>query len=140
MAIAVMGFAGKLLFGMAADKINLKVGLWIALALVFVALLLLASEPGYSLMLLATALMGLAAGGMLPVWGAMMAKVFGLVSYGRAMGLMGPLITLLVMPGFAVAGRLYDATGSYRLCLFLFAGFVVLGALLLIPLKIRESA
>jgi MFS family permease len=140
MVVAVTGLLGKLVFGVAADRINLKLGLWIAMALVFVAFLLLAGEFGYPVMLLATALMGLAAGGMLPVWGAMMAKVFGLVSYGRAMGLMGPLITLMVMPGFVVTGRLFDATGSYRLSLLLFAGIIALGTLLLAPLKLSETA
>ncbi len=139
MAVAIMGFVGKLGFGMAADKMNLKVGLWIAMLLVLVAFLLLATEPGYSLMLVASGILGLAAGGMLPVWGAMMAKVFGLVSYGRAMGLMGPLITLCVMPGFAVAGRLFDATGSYQLCLYLFAGVTVVSMVLLVPLKLTAS-
>ena len=139
MAVAIMGLVGKLLFGMAADKISLKLGLWLAIALVFAALLILASEPGYPLMLLASGLMGLAAGGMLPVWGAMMARVFGLVSYGRAMGLMGPLITLLVMPGFAVIGRLFDATGSYQLCLLIFSGVIIVAALTLVPVKLSAN-
>ena len=140
MAVAVTGLLGKLGFGVAADKLNLKVGLWLAMALVVVAFLLLAGEFGYPIMLLATGLMGLAAGGMLPVWGAMMARVFGLASYGRAMGLMGPLITLMVMPGFVVVGRLFDATGSYQLCLLLFAGITALATLLLVPLKLSVPA
>ncbi len=139
MAVAIMGLVGKLAFGMAADKLNLKVGLWMAMGLVLVAFLIMASEPGYPLMLLAAGLLGLAAGGMLPVWGAMMAKVFGLVSYGRAMGLMGPLITLMVMPGFVVAGSLFDATGSYQLCLLVFAGIIALAAPLLVPLKLTVA-
>ena len=139
MSVAVMGLVGKLAFGMAADKLNLKFGIWLAAALVVMALLIMASEPAYPLILLATGLLGLAAGGMLPVWGAMMARVFGLVSYGRAMGLMGPLITLLVMPGFALVGRLYDVTGSYQLCFFVFATALVLSAPLLIPLKLSVS-
>ncbi len=136
MAVAIAGLVGKLTFGVAADKLNLKAGLWAALALVLASFLLLATEPGYPLMLLAAVLMGLAAGGMLPVWGAMLARVFGLASYGRAMGLMGPLITVLVMPGFAVTGKLYDATGSYQLCLLVFSGITVLAAALLLPLRI----
>ena len=136
MTVAIMGLIGKLVFGMAADKLNLKVALWTAMGLVSVAFLMMASEPGYPLMLLAAGLLGLAAGGMLPVWGAMMAKVFGLVSYGRAMGLMGPLITLTVMPGFVVTGYLFDATGSYRLCLLVFVGVIAVATLLLVPLKL----
>ena len=139
MAVAIMGLVGKLVFGMAADKINLKLGLWLAMALVVVAFLIMAGEPGYPVMLLAAGLLGLATGGMLPVWGAMMASVFGLVSYGRAMGLMGPLITLLVMPGFALTGRLYDVTGSYQLCLIVFAVALALAAPLLVPLKLTTS-
>ena len=139
MAVAIMGLVGKLAFGMAADKLNLKVGLWMAMGLVLVAFLIMASEPGYPVMLLAAGLLGLAAGGMLPVWGAMMAKVFGLVSYGRAMGLMGPLITLMVMPGFVVTGSLFDATGSYQLCLIVFAAVLALAAPLLVPLKLAIS-
>lgn len=140
MAVAVMGLVGKLVFGMAADKMSLKLGLWLAMGLVCIAFLILASEPGYSLMLLATGLMGLAAGGMLPVWGAMMASVFGLASYGRAMGLMSPLITILVMPSFAITGRLFDATGSYQPVLLIFAGAMVLASVLLGPLKLSTSA
>jgi MFS family permease len=136
MVVAIMGLLGKLAFGVAADKVNLKIGLWAAMALLVTALLLMATEPGYPLMLLAVGLLGLASGGMIPVWGLLMASVFGLVSYGRAMGLMGPLISLLVMPGFTVTGRLYDATGSYQLCLLAFSGVLVFGALFLVPLRI----
>jgi MFS family permease len=139
MTVAVTGLLGKLVFGFAADTLNLKVGLWISMGLVFIAFLVLASEPAYPLMLVAAVLLGLATGGMLPVWGAMMAKVFGLLSYGRAMGLMGPLITLLVLPGFAIVGRLYDATGGYQLCLYIFAGVVAVATLLLVPLKLEHS-
>lgn len=139
MAVAICGLIGKLLFGMAADRISLKMGLWIAQGMVILALLLLASQPGYGLMLIATSLLGLAAGGMLPVWGAMMAQAFGLASYGRAMGLMGPLITLCVMPSFPVMGRLVDASGNYTSALYLFSGVVVLAAVLLLPLRLPKS-
>lgn len=136
MAVAVSGFIGKLLFGLAADRLSLRTALWAAQALVITGFLTLALEPRYSLMLLATVSLGLAAGGMLPVWGAMMARAFGLTSYGRAMGLMGPLITLCVMPGFAVVGKLYDMSGSYTTCLLIFSGLTVLAASLLLPLRL----
>jgi MFS family permease len=137
--VATGGFVGKLLFGLAADKLSLKTGLWMAKALVCISFLLLASNPSYPLMLIAMSCLGLAAGGMLPVWGAMVAKVFGLISYGKAMGLMGPLITLLVMSGFAVVGRLYELSGNYQLCLLVFAGVTVCAAALLLPLKLPQA-
>ena len=139
MAVAICGLIGKVLFGMAADRISLKLGLWIAQGMVIIALLLLSTEPAYALMLAATCLLGLAAGGMLPVWGAMMAHAFGLASYGRAMGLMGPLITLCVMPSFPIMGRLVDASGSYTGALYLFAGLVAVAVALLLPLRLPEQ-
>lgn len=139
MVLAIASFAGKLLFGFVADRVDLKLGLWGAQFLVAAALLLLASEPGYSLIVVCACLMGLATGGMLPVWGSMMARVFGLLSYGKAMGLMGPLITLSVMPGFTLIGKLYDVNGNYQLALLVFTGITVLAAALLVPLRLGSN-
>ncbi|MFK7730129.1 MAG: MFS transporter [Pseudomonadales bacterium] len=137
--IAIGGIVGKIAFGFAADKINLKVGLWLAIALVIAGFMLLATEPNYALMLVAAALLGLAAGGQLPVWGAMMAKAFGLVSYGRAMGLMSPLISLIVMPGFIISGKLVDMTGNYVLLLNVFCVVLVVAAIILVPLRLNRE-
>jgi len=133
--IAGFGLLGKILFGMAADKISLRLGLWIAIALVFIGLGILLLEPVYSITLLACALIGLAAGGMLPVWGALLAVVFGVTSYGRVMGLMNPLITLLVMPSFVVTGYLYDRSGSYSSAFWLYCVLLLIAAAILTRLK-----
>jgi MFS family permease len=134
--IALCGVLGKLIFGYAADRISLRLGLWLALALAGAGIFVLSLEPTYRAMLGAAVVMGLAAGGMLPVWGAMIASVFGLVSYGRVMGLMTPVIGLLVMPGPLIAGAMFDASGSYRLVMQLFVGILVLAGGLLLPLRI----
>jgi MFS family permease len=139
MALAIASLIGKLLFGFIADKIDLKIALWSAQLLVAAALCILAMQPSFLLILIAACLLGLATGGMLPVWGSMMAHVFGLLSYGRAMGLMGPLITLTVLPGYTIIGRLYDVTGDYQLALLIFTGLTVLAAAVLIPLRIDAT-
>jgi hypothetical protein len=76
---------------------------------------------------------------MLPIWGALMARIFGLLSYGRAMGLMGPLITLCVMPGYTLVGRLYDTSGSYVPALLCFSAGLVVCAVLIVPLQSRDG-
>lgn len=139
MVVATMGIVGKLAFGFAADKVNLKLGLLGAMVLICIGLGLLVTQPHYPIIFVACISLGLAAGGMLPIWGAIMAKVFGLLSYGRAMGAMGPLITLLVIPGYALMGRLFDINGNYQLGLSIFCGTVILASLLLIPLKIPRG-
>ncbi|MFK7730192.1 MAG: MFS transporter [Pseudomonadales bacterium] len=136
MIVAVAGLVGKLVFGMAADKVNLKIGLSAAITLLIASLLIMAMQPGYFVMLISAVLLGLASGGMVPVWGLLMASVFGLVSYGRAMGLMGPLISLLIMPGFTIVGWLHGFSGSYQLGLLVFAATLVLAVLSIVPLKL----
>lgn len=140
MTIAIAGIIGKLAFGFAADKFSLKIGLGIAQCLIIVGLLILSLEKtSYTYMVIASATMGLAAGGMLPTWGAMTVHIFGLANYGKAMGLISPLITLCILPGYTLIGRLYDSSGSYSSALVLFAGAMVVAILLLIPLKLRAS-
>lgn len=140
MMVAASGFVGKLVFGALADKVNLKLALCVAQGLVLVGFLLLSLQPGYTVVLLATVFVGLAAGGMLPVWGALIARVFGLLSYGRVMGMMGPVITLCAMPGYTVVGRMYDASGSYVLALQIFAGVLVVAILLVLPIRLQRGA
>ena len=137
--LALFGLIGKLLFGMAADKISLKVGLWMAHGLLATAFLVLMFEPPFFAIMFAAVCIGLSTGGMLPVWNALMAKVFGIASFGRAMGAMGPVITLSLMPGFTIVGALYDRTGSYTTGLVVFTGAIALAAALLLPLKLEPA-
>lgn len=136
MIVAASGFVGKLVFGALADKVNLKLGLGAAQVLVLIGFLLLSLDRGYAIMVSATIFIGLAAGGMLPVWGALTARVFGLLSYGRAMGLMGPVIVLCAMPGYPAVGRMYDMYESYVPALQFFSGVLVLSILLLVPVRL----
>jgi len=140
MAIAITGIIGKLAFGVAADKFSLKAGLWVAQGLVIAGLVILSLEKSsYLYMLLASSALGLAAGGMLPIWGSMIVHIFGLANYGKAMGLMTPLITLCILPGYALIGRLFDSSGSYASALMFFAGAMVIALILLIPLKLQKN-
>lgn len=136
--LAVGGVIGKLAFGIAADRINPKVGLWIAHLLLGAAFVMLIFEPPFALLLVASLSFGLSTGGLLPVWNGMVAKVFGVDSFGRAMGVMSPLITLSIIPAYIVVGRLFDSTGNYTAGLILFSLIIGLAALMLLPLKLPQ--
>lgn len=133
--LAFSGLIGKYVFGTAADKMDLKYGLWAAHALLVAAFAILLVEPPYAALLVASSLIGLSTGGLLPVFNAMLARIFGVQSFGRAMGAMGPIITLSVMPAYMLIGYLFDTTGSYTQGLWVFSGAILVGAALLIPLK-----
>ena len=137
MIIAINGLLGKLLFGFAADKFPLRTCLVVTQILVLIGFAILASMPSFSLVCLACIVLGLSTGGMLPVWGALMAKLFGLQNYGRATGLMAPIITTCVIPGYSIMGFLYSTSGDYQLSLYLFCISLIIGIALLIPLKIN---
>lgn len=133
--VAGTGLLGKLAFGLAADRVNLRLALMVAMALLMAGLLILATEPSFTMMIFAAVLFGLAAGGILPVWGAIIAVIFGTASYGKVMGFITPMITLIVMPSYQVVGQLYDRTGSYSLVFYLFSALLVLAACLLAGLR-----
>ena len=136
--LAGMGLIGKLLFGYAADRINLKFGLWAAIVLASIGVAILASQPAFTYMLVAAVFLGLATGGMLPVWGAIIAVVFGMKSYGRVMGAMMPLIALMVMPGPIIGAKLFDIYGNYVNSFYLFIAVLSLAFICLIPLKLKR--
>lgn len=134
-AIAGCGMIGKLAFGVVADRIDLRAGLGVAIALVIACLVLLMTDSRYPVMFLASALLGLAAGGMLPVWGSLMAVLFGAANYGRVMGLMNPVMMPVVVAGAPFAGWSYDRSGSYTVTLVAFTVVLVLGLLALARIR-----
>lgn len=136
MIIAISGFVGKLSFGYAADKVSLKLALSVTQLAVIAGLLLLAAAPSYWVICIALGILGLSTGGMLPVWGALLAAIFGTASYGRVMGLMMPLIVLIVIPGYSLAGYLSDQSGSYGLCFIIFSAVIAMSMPLALMLKI----
>ena len=113
MAMGVGAIAGPLLFGPLADRIHprmLFVGLCIVLMLAFGSLTLDLPLPGLLGLLLVC---GLAGGSMMPVYGALIARLFGVASFGQVMG----LAALVAIPTGTLApiafGYAFDTTGSY---------------------------
>lgn len=139
-SIAIAGFLGKLVFGWAADRLSLRLSLWLAQGFAALGIAILSLEPTYGMMLVATVSMGFAAGGMLPVWGAMVAAAYGVLSFGRVMGLMMPAMAIFTGPGPVLAARSMDLTGSYVLALQGFVIAILVSGLILIPLRLDERS
>jgi sugar phosphate permease len=115
-----VGILGKLIFGVVADKIDLRLGLATAVILLISGISLFMFGTSYSHFVVASVVMGLSVGGMLPVWGAMIALLFGAANYGRAMGMMGPVIVLCNLVAVPLTGYVFDQTGSYSIPLTAF--------------------
>lgn len=137
-AAPVGSMVGKLLFGHGADRFDRKLLLQIALILMIGGVLLITLAPSRIAVLGAMLMLSMASGGTGPTWGALLPEVFGLASYGRVMGAMSPLITLTVTAGLAFAGVSFDATGSYELMLYSFAGVLCVAVITLGTLDVRK--
>lgn len=135
--VAVGGIVGKLGFGELADRISLKLAFLTAIAATAAALVVLLTEPGFPVLLATMSLLGIATGGLLPVWNALVPRLFGLANFGRTMGLMVPVISLTTMPVYPLVGSVRDATGSYAAVFQ--ADLVALALAVAIVLPLRET-
>jgi MFS family permease len=136
--IAALGVAGKLLFGAVADRIDMRYGLAAAVVLILAGIGLFLWGTRYSHFVIASAVLGLSVGGILPVWGAMIASLFGAGNYGRVMGLMSPIPALTVVLTVPLTGFLFDLTGGYLVPFSLQMGLLAI-SLCWIPAIVRKT-
>jgi MFS family permease len=141
-ALSACGVAGKLGFGAIADRWSKRALVWIAMAMLAAFLGVLIARPGFAGLVAACAAAGLALGGFLPLWGALIGDCFGRMAFGRVMGLMGPLMLPLNVAALQLAPWSFDATGSYDLALRVFLGWIAVAAaaLGLVRLPARDAA
>lgn len=132
---AALGIPGTFLLGWLADRRDGRALLWIAIAAQVAAFAVLRAEPGFGLLLAASAVIGCGAGGLLPVYAALLGRAFGPATFGIAMGLGG----IVQLPFFAVAppliGRLRDQSGSFDSALLLLIAVYLVAAGLLVLLQ-----
>lgn len=135
--VSVAGISGKLLFSVFADRINLKWSMLVALAMVGLPLAVLVQFHSYWIMVLAAVSVGLASGGFMPAWGALLARIFGPLVFGRVMGRMQPIAIVMVMVAMPLSGHLFDLTGSYAAAFLTMACLAALAFVALLPLQIK---
>jgi len=122
---------GKLLVGYLADKMDLR-RIFIGVAGCNVLLLsIYIMQPGYWVLLASVAMLGIAVGGVFPVWTTLTAWVFGVRSYGTCIGLMAIVMQPFAMVSVRFIGEVYDRTGSYVPAFGTFIGLVMLAIVLI---------
>ncbi len=136
-AYAGAGALGRLAIGALADRIEKRLACWGVLAILVAAWIAFLLTPSYGALLAASVGLGFGVGGIMPLWGALTGACFGRAVFGRAMGLMTPLMLPFNLAGAPIAAYFFDRTGSYTgvlsafLVAFVFCAMVV--ALLRIP-------
>ena len=137
--LTVCSVLGKLGLGSISDKLDLRYTMWIAMGLMALGSLILLSAANYMGLAAAVIAFGFAAGGLLPVWGMMVAKSFGPHSFGRALGVMNLAMMPITALAAPFAGRMYDNFGSYDVAFQVYIGIIIMAAILLYFLKFPDE-
>lgn len=137
---AVSHVGGKLTFAFLAERFQPRYPLAIAYALggLAVALLVFVGAPWTAY--LAAAFVGLAMSATTVFQPILAALYFGTLALGTILGVLFAVTFSLASGGGAMAGVLYDATGTYRLPFLLCLGLLLGGSLLVLATGRRQTA
>jgi MFS family permease len=124
MVSGIAAIIGKFFFATFTDQMGLRNTFWIALALNSAALISLLTMKDFTGLEIASACVGGAAGGLLPVWPGLVAFRFGRHTLPKVMGLMGPIVVSLQGFGAAMAAKLH-----YQLAFEIFLAMMVVSAI-----------
>jgi len=113
-SIGIGLIAGKLVMGAMLDRWNAKLVTTICLVLLTAsfALLGIAHAPGWE-RLVAVLLLGLASGGLAPIFPYLVARIFGTASFGPLFGAMTTVYAVANALGPVGAAKVYDQAHSY---------------------------
>lgn len=138
-AMTGSAIVGKLFLGWLCDRVDKRYLFLIVVIcnLAFLSVLLL--NPGYTQLLIAASIIGLAIGGVYPVWTSLTADCFGSTSFGIAYGLMNVVSMPCALISVILAGRSFDQTGSYEIAFWVFIGLDIVAALMIFAVRLKPS-
>lgn len=135
---AGLGIAGKLSFGWLMDRWTARHAIWFTVCCQVLGQLAMLQQQSLALFAAGAALFGFGMGGVVPMQGALVGKIFGRARFGKALGLLRPGMFPLQIIGVPLAGWMYDTTGSYQTAFVTFIVLYLLAALL--ALGFRDPA
>lgn len=139
-AMTPFSLLAKFVLGRLADVAPLKPLLALIVVVNVAFWLILAAEPDYWLFIVAGAVYGAGIGGIMPVQGVLMARLFGRANFARANAI-GSLGAFPFIVGAAIGSQAFlGATGSYRMLFVATAVALVIGGVLLAMLRIPEQS
>lgn len=118
--------AGTLLVAWLGDRFDRLTVMAVLSVLIGIASALLLLADGFGPILACTGMIGLVSGALTPVFLALLADLFGAMSFGIASGTASFLSTIIGAIAIRFGGEVYDRTGSYRL---MFLSFLIVGLL-----------
>jgi len=136
---AGIGLLGAVGFGVMADRLDPRRLLQGILAAHVAVYAFLAAGSEWGALAAAMIALGFPGGGMMPVYVALIGRLFGPASFGQVMGLGGLVMLPFATGAPVVAGLLHDLRGSYTPTLLLFAALLALAVLLVAFLPLAPA-
>lgn len=128
--VAAGGMAGKLLFGILAERITAQKGMLISFFGLTVAIILLRDPPTYHLIWLVAPLFGLCMGSFGTLVTLVTQDSFGLRHFGSITGVLNAATVFAFALGPILGGASFDITGSYDTAFITVAVMIAFGLLL----------
>lgn len=124
--MTLSAIVGKLVVGYLADRVDLRVVYFLVAACHVLLLCIFITQPPFPLLVASAAVLGIAVGGVYPIWMTLLASHFGAASYGTTMGMMVILMQPTSISLLYTSGWLFDLSDSYRSTFMLLIVCVVL--------------
>ncbi len=134
-AIGVSSILGKVLLGIAVDRIGGRLGFIISFILISAALFWLVPVTEVWRLYLFAAIFGFAYGGCGVSEAPLVAGLFGLRSHGLVLGVINVGFTIGGSLGPLMAGYIFDVTGSYQVAFLISAIIGIVGLILAAVLR-----
>jgi MFS family permease len=138
-ASALLGIFGTLAFGGLADRVAGRRLLWVVMGFHVAGFCLLVALPASASFVSVVPALGFLGGGMMPVYAALIGRLFGPASFGQVMGLGGLMMAPFAVVAPTLGAGLRDETGSYDATLLCFAGGMLLASALLLGLRVPTA-
>ena len=132
--LSITSMVGKIGFGALADRIALPAMLIAALTLTIAGFAALLVAKGYPSLVVGCLMLGLATGGMLPLWGLLVGRYFGPASFGRVLGMTNFVMVPLTATSAPLAGWVFDRTGNYDAIFILYIAALGFAIAIVVPL------
>lgn len=138
-AITGSAIAGKFAVGWLAERYDKRLLFSLVCVFNIIFLITVLMTPAYHQLLIVAAIVGLAIGGVYPVWTTLTAQYFGRGNFARVIGAMNLITVPLMLMSITIAGRTRDVTGNYDLAFKIFIPQVILSALIIALLRQPKS-
>lgn len=137
--VTFSAIAGKLVIGALAEKYD-KRALFAVVCLSNIAFLItVLASPSYLVLLLVGGIVGIAIGGIYPVWTSITADVFGRDQFAPAIGAMNLITVSFILVSLFLTGYTHKLTGDYALAFKIFLPQVILAAIIIFFVRTKND-